>query len=130
MILSCGAPSTFINTEPVLSNEPVIRIAAPAALLPIPRISIIPVWLKDPTFVKVLDPLTVRLPVTLASPIILVLPETVNEPDTSCEPVKCLKLLSNSSIVNADPLPSANEKKKKQVVGRILWVRKKRRKSN
>ncbi len=27
-------------------------------------------------------------------------------------------------------LPSTNEKKKKQVVGRILWVRKKRRKSN
>ena len=32
-------------------------------------------------------------------------PLTVSEPFTECEPVKCLKLLSNSSIVRAEPLP-------------------------
>ncbi len=33
------------------------------------------------------------------------IPDIVNEPVIECDPVKCLKLLSSSSIVKADPLP-------------------------
>ena len=46
------------------------------------------------------------------------------------ESVKNLKDLNGKKNNKIKALPSANEKKKKQVVGRILWVRKKRRKSN
>ena len=46
------------------------------------------------------------------------------------ESVKNLKDLNGKKDNKIKALPSANEKKKKQVVGRILWVRKKRRKSN
>ena len=46
------------------------------------------------------------------------------------ESVKNLKDLNGKKDSKIKALPSANEKKKKQVVGRILWVRKKRRKSN
>ena len=46
------------------------------------------------------------------------------------ESVKNLKDLNGKKDNKIKSLPSANEKKKKQVVGRILWVRKKRRKSN
>ena len=46
------------------------------------------------------------------------------------ESVKNLKDLNVKKDNKIKALPSANEKKKKQVVGRILWVRKKRRKSN
>ena len=46
------------------------------------------------------------------------------------ESVKNLKDLNEKKDNKIKVLPSANEKKKKQVVGRILWVRKKRRKSN
>ncbi len=46
------------------------------------------------------------------------------------ESVKNLKDLNGKKDNKIKTLPSANEKKKKQVVGRILWVRKKRRKSN
>ena len=46
------------------------------------------------------------------------------------ESVKNLKDLNSKKDNKIKALPSANEKKKKQVVGRILWVRKKRRKSN
>ena len=46
------------------------------------------------------------------------------------ESVKNLKDLKEKKDNKIKALPSANEKKKKQVVGRILWVRKKRRKSN
>ena len=46
------------------------------------------------------------------------------------ENVKNLKDLNGKKDNKIKALPSANEKKKKQVVGRILWVRKKRRKSN
>ena len=34
------------------------------------------------------------------------LPVTSKDPDTACDPVKNLKLLSNSLIVKADPFPS------------------------
>ena len=46
------------------------------------------------------------------------------------ENFKNLKDLNGKKDNKIKALPSANEKKKKQVVGRILWVRKKRRKSN
>ena len=46
------------------------------------------------------------------------------------ESVKNLKDLNGKKDNKIKALPSANEKKKKEVVGRILWVRKKRRKSN
>ena len=46
------------------------------------------------------------------------------------ESVKNLKDFNGKKDNKIKALPSANEKKKKQVVGRILWVRKKRRKSN
>ena len=46
------------------------------------------------------------------------------------ESVKNLKDLNGKKDNKIKALASANEKKKKQVVGRILWVRKKRRKSN
>jgi len=46
------------------------------------------------------------------------------------ESVKNLKDLNGKKDNKIKALPSANEKKKKQVVGRILWVRKKRRRSN
>ena len=46
------------------------------------------------------------------------------------ESVKNLKDLNGKKDNKIKTLPSANEKKKKQAVGRILWVRKKRRKSN
>ena len=46
------------------------------------------------------------------------------------ESVKNLKDLNGKKDNKIKALPPANEKKKKQVVGRILWVRKKRRKSN
>ena len=46
------------------------------------------------------------------------------------ESIKNLKDLNGKKDNKIKALPSANEKKKKQVVGRILWVRKKRRKSN
>ena len=46
------------------------------------------------------------------------------------ESVKNLKDLNGKKDNKIKSLPSANEKKKKQVIGRILWVRKKRRKSN
>jgi len=40
------------------------------------------------------DPVTTKLPVTS------------KDPETGCDPVKYLKLLSNSSIVKAEPFPS------------------------
>ena len=46
------------------------------------------------------------------------------------ESVKNLKDLNGKKDNKIKGLPSASEKKKKEVVGRILWVRKKRRKSN
>ena len=46
------------------------------------------------------------------------------------ESVKNLKDLNGKKDNKIKAFPSANEKKKKQVVGRILWVRKKRRRSN
>ena len=46
------------------------------------------------------------------------------------ESVKNLKDLNGKKDNKIKALPSANAKKKKRVVGRILWVRKKRRKSN
>ena len=46
------------------------------------------------------------------------------------ESVKNLKDLNSKKDNKIKALPSASEKKKKEVVGRILWVRKKRRKSD
>ena len=46
------------------------------------------------------------------------------------ESIKNLKDLNGKKDNKIKVLPSVNEKKKKQVLGRILWVRKKRRKSN
>ena len=45
------------------------------------------------------------LPSISNEPVSVILPDTPKDPVTECDPVKYLKLLSNSSIVKADPLP-------------------------
>ena len=46
------------------------------------------------------------------------------------ESIKNLKELNGKKITKVKSFSADNTKKKKQLLGRVLWVRKKRRKSN
>ena len=113
--MSWEVPVVIWVLNPVDDTSP-LALIADDVIFPVNTES--PVWLNGPILLKVLDPEIVNEPVIVVLPFIIATPvwlngpmlvnvpepETVRDPVTECEPVKCLKLLSSSSIVKADPL--------------------------
>ena len=83
---------TFVVSDPVAIIFPAVVILAVVFTLPDTSIS----------FVVVKPPDTIKLPVILPVAA-LISPVTAIDPVTECDPVKCLKLLSSSKFVKAEP---------------------------
>jgi hypothetical protein len=80
-------------------TNPKVVICAELETVPAVGVEVIPVKpLPSPVKEPEKEPLTPVAPVKSTDE-----PETINEPVIEWEPVKCLKLLSNSVIVSADP---------------------------
>ena len=91
-----GKPLRFILPEAII---PVTAVNDPAVVM-----SDVVLTLPDTSksFVVVKPPDTIKLPVILPVAA-LISPVTVIDPVIECDPVKCLKLLSSSKFVKAEP---------------------------